>query len=209
MVVALIAALTAAPAQAAIRSPGPAAVHDARGIDPAPCTEHLAANAVYRAEGAAYYTDAHGRPERAQADDLTTSVADRGSCQRAVGHMAHSAEYDGGHLIAATLHGVDRRYDLVPQRAAINRGIYERMEAGAKSCLKKPGGRIEHYRVRVTYPDAETLVPDAFHTNIAVDTDAHPAQAIRLDIPNQTLSKDEYDKLRGALDRGLSAAGCG
>lgn len=29
--------------------------------------------------------------------------------------MAFADGYDGGRLIAATLHGVDERYDLVPQ----------------------------------------------------------------------------------------------
>jgi hypothetical protein len=37
--------------------------------------------------------------------------------------MADAPRYDGGHMTAATLHGVDERYDLVPQWYSINRGI--------------------------------------------------------------------------------------
>ncbi|MER6809904.1 DNA/RNA non-specific endonuclease [Spirillospora sp. NPDC000708] len=78
-----------------------------RDIDDVPCDRHLAASATFHANGATYTTDAQGRPVSA-ADNLTASVADRGPCQK-VGHMADAPGYDGGHLIAATLHGVDER----------------------------------------------------------------------------------------------------
>jgi hypothetical protein len=177
-------------------------------VDDAPCDRLLQPNALYRAHTATYRTDAQGRPERAEAEDLTASVADRGSCQGKVGHMAPASGFDGGHLIAATLHGVDERYDLVPQWYSVNRGIYLRMESGAKSCLDDPGGRIVHYRIRVSYPDPDTLVPDLFHTDVRVATAEHAAQTIKLAIPNRALDQAEYQELRSRLNSALDAAGC-
>ncbi|MER6809913.1 DNA/RNA non-specific endonuclease [Spirillospora sp. NPDC000708] len=210
----LAAALTTVPAHAAFAAPAPTrstsvtARLSERDVDQVPCAEHIGANATYHANGATYTTDAQGRPLRAEADDLTAGVADRGPCQRAVGHMGPTAGYDGGHLIAATLHGVDERYDLVPQWASVNRGIYERMESGAKKCLQAPGGRITHYRIRVSYPDATALAPDLYFTDVAIDTAAHTAQTIRLTIPNRALDNTEYTRLRRELDQRLTAAGC-
>jgi hypothetical protein len=213
----LTVVVTAAPVNAASSNPSPAHTvsHQSpstmaltRDVDDVPCDRHLAADATFHASGASYTTDAQGRPASAAADDLTASVADRGPCQRKVGHMADAPGYDGGHLIAATLHGVDERYDLVPQWASVNRGLYEKMEAGSKRCLKAPGGRIDHYRIRVTYPDAISLAPDLYYTDVAVDTADHPEQTIQLTIPNRALERSEYGKLRGELERGLKAAGC-
>lgn len=41
-----------------------------------------------------------------------------------------------------------------------------------------------------------------------VDTGGHPAQTIALTIPNRALEREEYARLRGELDRRLTAAGC-
>ncbi|MFA1551875.1 hypothetical protein [Actinomadura chokoriensis] len=61
-----------------------------------PCARLLAAQATYR-------TDAQGRPETAEAENLTASVADRGGCQTEVGHMADAPHYNGGHMIFSEL----------------------------------------------------------------------------------------------------------
>lgn len=177
-------------------------------VDQVPCDEHLKPNATYHANGASYYTDAKGRPTRAEANNLTSSVADRGSCQGKAGHMSGTTGYDGGHLIAATLKGVDERYDLVPQWASLNRGLYERMEAGTKRCLTKPGGRILHYRIKVGYANATTLTPNIYNTDIQVSTTGHTAQTIKLTMNNRALTTAENSSLRAALDKSLTAAGC-
>lgn len=207
---AVLAAPTAASAAPLTSTPTPAAPADraADPVDDAPCDRLLAANTTYRANGATYRTDARGRPQTAEAENLTASVADRGPCQTKVGHMADAPNYDGGHMIAATLHGVDERYDLVPQWYSVNRGLYLRMESGAKSCLDDPGGRIMHYKIRVSYPDLRTVVPDTFHTDVRVGTTGHPAQTIDLAIPNRALQPTEYQDLRGRLNQKLDAAGC-
>ncbi|MFC5187618.1 DNA/RNA non-specific endonuclease [Actinomadura harenae] len=208
---ALASPMTATAASAVTASParsgrGPAGQGP---IDAAPCAEHLKPNATYRADGATYRTDAQGRPEHAEAADVTHSEAVRGSCQGKVGHMSGTTGYDGGHLIAATLHGVDRRYDLVPQWASVNRGVFQHLEAGAKRCLKAPGGRILHYRIRVSYPDDVTLVPDAFHADVEVVTAGHDRQDIKLTFPNRQLVGGEGGRLRGTYERQYLGAGCG
>ncbi|MEV4253085.1 DNA/RNA non-specific endonuclease [Spirillospora sp. NPDC049652] len=211
---ALALAAVAAAATACTSSAG-AAPHSKAGeaasstrVDQVPCAEHLKPNATYHANGASYYTDAQGRPERAEATNLRSSVADRGSCQSKAGHMSGTTGYDGGHLIAATLKGVDERYDLVPQWASLNRGLYERMEAGAKRCLTKPGGRIPHYRIKVAYANARTLIPNRYTTDIQVGTSGHSPQTIRLTMPNRALTTSENTRLRAALDKALTTAGC-
>lgn len=206
---AVLSPLTATAASALTAPPERSAPAHTAEIDPAPCAEHLAPNAIYHADGASYYTDDQGRPSRAEAADVTHSEAVRGSCQGKVGHMSGTTGYDGGHLIAATLHGVDRRYDLAPQWASVNRGAYQHMEAGAKRCLKAPGGRILHYRIKLTYPDAVTLVPDAFNADVEVVTAEHDPAEIKLTFPNRELTRSEYGKLRGAYERQYKAAGCG
>ncbi|WP_026413265.1 DNA/RNA non-specific endonuclease [Actinomadura oligospora] len=209
---ALVAVATAA---TACTSSAGAAPHSKAGevassskVDQVPCAEHLKPNATYHANGASYHTDSKGRPERAEASDLKSSVADRGSCQGKAGHMSGTTGYDGGHLIAATLKGVDERYDLVPQWASLNRGLYERMEAGTKRCLTKPGGRILHYRIRVTYANATTLTPNRYSTDIQVGTRGHSAQTIKLTMANRALTTTENTRLRAQLDKSLTAAGC-
>ncbi|MER6809905.1 hypothetical protein ABT299_11550 [Spirillospora sp. NPDC000708] len=90
----------------------------------------------------------------------------------------------------------------------MNRGIYEKMEVGSKRCLKALGGRITHYRIHLTYSNPTTLVPDLCNTDVTVDAADHPEQTIRLTIPNRALEHSEYGKLRGELERRLTAAGC-
>ncbi|GAA4082793.1 DNA/RNA non-specific endonuclease [Actinomadura miaoliensis] len=179
-----------------------------RDVDPAPCDRYLRADALYRANNAEYRTDDLGRPEYAEATDLTVSPADRGPCQGKVGRMAPVTGYDGGHLVAATLHGVDRRYDLVPQWYSINRGIYLRWEEGAKRCLQAPGGRVLRYAVQVDYPTGDTVVPERFVTRMTVSTTGHERQSFGLDIPNRAVTDQEYQRLREQLNTGLENAGC-
>ena len=203
-----LTAATGTAAHAASTTVPPSAATAGPGIDDVPCDRHIGASATYRADGATYNTDAQGRPHRAEATNLTRSEANRGSCQRKVGHMADKSGYDGGHLIAATLHGVDRRYDLVPQWASVNRGPYERMEAGAKRCLQAPGGKIVRYRITVTYPDLATVVPDRFLADVTVDTDGHPEQRLQITFPNRALQPAESQAIKNQLDTGLRGAGC-
>ncbi|MFC5182507.1 DNA/RNA non-specific endonuclease [Actinomadura harenae] len=209
---ALVAVATAATACTSSTGSAPPSkageVASSTKVDQVPCAEHLKPNATYHANGASYFTDAKGRPERAEANNLTSSVADRGSCQGKAGHMSGTTGYDGGHLIAATLKGVDERYDLVPQWASLNRGLYERMEAGTKRCLSKPGGRILHYRIKVSYANGTTLTPNRYDTDIQVSTSGHGAQTLKLTMPNRALTTTENTALRGQLDKGLTAAGC-
>ncbi|MEU6035726.1 DNA/RNA non-specific endonuclease [Actinomadura sp. NPDC047616] len=101
--------------------------------------------------------------------------------------MAATSGYGGGHLIAATLHGVDRRYGLVPQWHSINRGIYMRWEEGASRCLRGPGGRVRRYAVRVEYPAGDSVVHDRFVTRMTV-APGHERQSFGLDIPNRALT---------------------
>ncbi|GAA2275504.1 hypothetical protein GCM10010402_34830 [Actinomadura luteofluorescens] len=54
-------AVLAAPADAAAR-PRTVSSAELRDVDHVPCTEHIAANAVFHADGASYSTDAQGRP---------------------------------------------------------------------------------------------------------------------------------------------------
>ncbi|WP_165968918.1 DNA/RNA non-specific endonuclease [Actinomadura sp. KC06] len=211
LLTALIAVVAIAPSAVASPARTPFSASPAaptEQVDQVPCEPHIGANATYHAHGAEFRTDAQGRPETAEATNLTRSEADRGPCQTKVGHMAPTAGYDGGHLIAATLHGVDQRYDLVPQWASVNRGLYQQMEAGAKKCLTAPGGKILRYSIQVTYPDATTVVPDRFLADVTVDTDGHPQQRLDLTFPNRRLDPAESQAIKTELNAGLRAAGC-
>jgi hypothetical protein len=126
-------------------------------------------------------------------------LADRGSCQGKVGHMAPEKNHDGGHLIAATLHGVDERYDMVPQWYSINRGIYLRMESGAKDCLKEPGGKSSTtgsgVLPRLHHPGPRPLP----HRRPCRHHRAH-RPGHRTGHPNEAISQDEYQRIRDRLN---------
>ncbi|QXJ25905.1 DNA/RNA non-specific endonuclease [Actinomadura graeca] len=189
---------------AAAAPSGPAAA--ARQADDAPCDRTIEKNHTYKANGYSFRTDGQGRPERADAFNLKVVPAGRDTCAKKVGQMG-GAGYHGGHLIAASLNGVDMRYNLVPQNGTLNTGFYNhQVEGGTRKCIAN-GGQIPRYVVNAVYPTGTTgIIPDRFVLSITAKKTAE--RTIPLTIPNRALTDTEKKDFGKTLDDGFKGAGC-
>lgn len=147
----ILARAALALAAATLPLTGPATA-TARVADDAPCVTYIKENHPYHANNATYTTDAYGRPYLAQAVDLKAQAEPRGTCQSTDMRKWIGQNYDSGHLIAASLQGPDRRYNLIPQWNDVNRKTYRILEVRAAACVRDYGGTIPNYIVQVNYP---------------------------------------------------------
>ncbi|MFI0425088.1 DNA/RNA non-specific endonuclease [Spongiactinospora sp. 9N601] len=203
---ALPALLTLLPPPPASASARPAAPGHPASTWPGTTTINL--NATYdTAHGYpipwSFTTAGQGRPQVATALGLIARDSVHTSCIADRGNMGGSG-YDGGHLIAHTLNGVSERFNLVPQRAHVNRGIAERFEHGAESCLR--AGTVARYEVRVTHPPGSGVAPSRFAMRMIVTVGGNRS-TIATDFPNADVIPGEQD-LKNRLDDDLRLAGC-
>lgn len=169
----------------------------APAADAAPCERHLRPSHTYHANRHTFTTDRQGRPVDALAKALVARAAPRTGCQTTVGDWGGHGDWNGGHLIAASFGGVGKRYNLAPIRGRqINQGLMKRVEDGARACLDGDGS-VADYRVRLHYPDDETVVPDTVH--IAMRT----SRQVAFTLPNRTLSRHEAEGLETKIDEAL------
>ncbi|MBF8190262.1 DNA/RNA non-specific endonuclease [Nonomuraea sp. K274] len=176
--------------------------------DEAPCERHLRPAHTYHAGHHTFTTDRLGRPIDALARTLTTKTASRGECESTVGDWGGRGDWQGGHLIAASFGGVSRRYNLAPVRGRqINQGLMKRVENGARSCLEGDGA-VSAYRVRLRYPDQETITPDRIHMTMSPKISG-VSREVALTLPNESLSASDLDRWEGRITKAFEAAGCG
>ncbi|KPC78297.1 hypothetical protein ADL27_48480 [Streptomyces sp. NRRL F-6602] len=200
---ALAAALAPASLAAAPPVPGTAAP----GTD-YPCTQYLTAWAGKTVRSTwTFHIDAKGRPQQAKAVNLSAGNSPRSKCEGTVGSWGGKGS-DGGHLIAATLKGVSKRINLVPQRHKINNGIYKWFENGAKHCLSVKDMKVTNYTSTVHYPNATTVVPSSFTVSMLPSKKGMKNTEISLDIPNEDISVQKESGLKRRLNNGLRANGC-
>ncbi|QXJ25791.1 DNA/RNA non-specific endonuclease [Actinomadura graeca] len=124
-----------------------------------------------------FRTDAQGRPVSATADPLKHLAAKRGTCQGIVGgwgepkhdSKGHPIKWDGGHLVGNQFGGRDERYNLIPQRQSVNRGVYKNYETYAGYCVSKKSVSVRALTVTLTYPaDVTNVTPTQFALNLAM-----------------------------------------
>jgi hypothetical protein len=175
--------------------------------DTVACTRLLEPERTYRANRQTFTTDAAGRPVDALARTLADRDAPRGECEGAVGDWGGRGDWQGGHLIAASFHGVSMRYNLVPMRGRqINQGLMARVENGARACLEGDGS-VADYRVRLRYPDRKALAPDRIHVTMTPKISG-VTRRITLTLPNDTLSEKEFDAWGERIARAFRQARC-
>lgn len=133
---------------------GPVAVLAAADV---PCDKHIARNHAYRDGALVYTTDGEGRPIGATGR-VKHARRPRTDCERTVGHWGGPG-YQGAHLIAATLNGISRRYNLVPATREVNLQLMGAFENAAKRCLD--AGNVVIYTVSVGYTNPG-VVPENF-----------------------------------------------
>ncbi|MFB4278268.1 MULTISPECIES: DNA/RNA non-specific endonuclease [unclassified Nonomuraea] len=176
--------------------------------DTVPCERHLQPGRTYHANHHSFTTDGAGRPAEALAENLVARAAARGECEATVGDWGGRGDWQGGHLIAASFHGVSMRYNLVPMRGRqINQGLMARVENGARACLEG-AGTVSAYRVRLHYPDRTTLVPDRIHVTLSPKISGVSRQ-VALTLPNRTLPAGELESWRNRITKAFQAARCG
>lgn len=122
-----------------------------------PCNKHIAPNHAYRDSGFIYTTDGGGRPIGATGK-VKRAHRPRTDCEKTVGHWGGSG-YQGSHLIASTLNGISRRYNLVPATKEVNQQLMKAFENAAKKCLD--AGNMVIYTVSVGYTDPD-VIPENF-----------------------------------------------
>lgn len=122
-----------------------------------PCDKHIAPNHAYRDSGFVYTTDGDGRPIGATGR-VTHAHRPRTNCEKTVGQWG-GPNYQGSHLIASTLNGISRRYNLVPATREVNQQLMKAFENAAKKCLD--AGNVVIYTVAVGYTDPD-VIPENF-----------------------------------------------
>lgn len=176
--------------------------------DTAPCDRHIKPEHTYHAQQHTFTTDDLGRPIDALARTLIDKDAPRGECEGTVGDWGGSGDWQGGHLIAASFHGVSLRYNLVPMRGRqINQGLMKRVENGARTCLDGDG-TVADYRVRLHYPDRTTLTPDSLHVTLSPKISGVSRQ-ISLTLPNHAVPAKELESWQERITKAFRAARCG
>ncbi|WP_043626604.1 DNA/RNA non-specific endonuclease [Nonomuraea candida] len=176
--------------------------------DAAPCERLLKPDHTYRANRQTFTTDDTGRPVEALAENLVDRSAPRGECQSTVGNWAGAGDWNGGHLIAASFHGVSMRYNLVPLRGRqINQGLMKQVEDGARACLEGDGS-VSGYRVRLHYPDREALAPDRIEITLSPRVSGVSRQ-LTFTLPNQVLSASDFKNRQERITETFRAARCG
>ncbi|MFJ5850575.1 DNA/RNA non-specific endonuclease [Streptomyces sp. NPDC092903] len=155
-----------------------------RVIPDAPCDRFITPNATYldTDNHFRYTTDAEGRPSRAEStpDATFEEVGRTTNCATRVGNFTDNWHgvtlggrgWDGGHLVADTLGGATRRYNLVPMLATtVNRsgGVFYAFEDVARKCRDVQGVTIDYYQVDVTYLDNGIVFPASFHVQMGLE----------------------------------------
>jgi DNA/RNA non-specific endonuclease len=123
-------------------------------------------NQWHNFDGEFYYVDGSGRPQRAYKYMPPIASAPRNeTCQGNVGRWGDaenpSNNYDGGHLIAASLGGWGKRANLVPQDSNFNQGNWNQIEQRMARCGGLASQRML-YQVTLGYPNSSTLIPSSF-----------------------------------------------
>ncbi|MFD0884875.1 DNA/RNA non-specific endonuclease, partial [Streptosporangium algeriense] len=189
-----------------LTAPAPATA-TARAIDDAPCVTHIKENHTYTANNATYRTDHYGRPYLARVVGLKARKEDRGDCQKDM-RLWIGANYDSGHLIAASLQGPDRRYNLVPQWNNLNRKTYRILEVKAAACVRDYGGSIPEYIVQVNYPSTGAdIYPVSFTLSMRIEKNGK-GQTYTENFANRELGDDETAAIRDRIDRSFRAVLC-
>jgi hypothetical protein len=133
----------------------------------------LQANHSYVHNGATYLTDEHGRVIRVSVPKMTKNKATRDVAeQRRVGKAGKSGDH-GGHLIGARFDGSRHGYNLVPQNANLNLGLWKTMENQWDNALKD--GKDVSVDMRPIYTDA-THRPARFEIIYIIDGKRHVAR---------------------------------
>ncbi|GAA2208325.1 hypothetical protein GCM10009850_037830 [Nonomuraea monospora] len=196
----ILPALRRASAAALLLTAGAAA--PAYAPETAPCERHLKPAHTYHAHHHTFTTDDAGRPVEALARKLADRSAARTGCQGIVGNWGGSGDWNGGHLIAASFDGVGMRYNLVPmQGRQINQGLMKSVEDGARSCLDGEG-TVADYRVRLRYPDRDTLAPDQITISLSA-----PAK-LEFDLPNRALPVKDFEARQEKITKAFQEARC-
>jgi hypothetical protein len=126
----------------------------------------LLANHSYIHNGATYLTDEHGRVIKVSVPKMTRNKATRDVVeQRRVGKAGQPGDH-GGHLIGARFGGSRHGYNLVPQNANLNLGIWKKMENKWDNALKD--GKDVSVDIHPVYTDA-THRPSSFDVSYSVD----------------------------------------
>jgi hypothetical protein len=123
-----------------------------------PCVPHLDSSfrgrtiTVSGTPGIVYSVDAVGRAGTAVAQytDGHIPTAPRSGCQTTVGTWGAPPQgqqppiggYEGGHVIASSLGGTYRRYNLTPQAFQINRSTFKKVEEVIRRCAGRADRKV-------------------------------------------------------------------
>ncbi|HKO94801.1 MAG TPA: DNA/RNA non-specific endonuclease [Polyangiaceae bacterium] len=160
-------------------------------------------------DGEFYYIDGSGRPQRSYKYLPPISAAPRNeTCQGNVGRWGDAENpgnnYDGGHLIAASLGGWGKRANLVPQDSNFNQGNWNQIEQQAAKCGALSSQRML-YQVTLSYPNGSTLIPSTFSLYLE---DRSQGDSISRSFQNVDLGGSSGTSNRQALINFLIANGC-
>jgi hypothetical protein len=191
------------------------AVHEAPGPDDkyiGDCPQYFPSsdrNVWHSFDGEFYYVDAAGRPQRAYKYLPPISAAPRNeTCQGNVGRWGDaenpSNNYDGGHLIAASLGGWGKRANLVPQDSNFNQGNWNQIEQQTAKCGGLSSQRML-YQVTLSYPNGTTLIPSTFSLYLE---DRTQGDSISRAFQNVDLGGSSGTTNRQAVVNFLVANGC-
>jgi len=186
--------------------------HPVGGAGPvrADCVKFLEKDHTYRG-GWRYFTDDLGRPHIGLANNLAARTRGRTPCEGEVGRWEGNG-YDGSHLIAATLDGISRRYNLVPMTHQANAGPMKVFENVAKACVKT--SEVRAYRTEAIYKKNNTGIrPDSVLMQMVVQSrilccgGGFAWKKVEVNIPN-SFDKRTMTRATNQIKEQRKALGC-
>lgn len=173
---------------------------------PAPCEKFIAKNHTWQSVWQ-YVTDSEGRPQTAYAKHLSVGNSVRNKeCETKVGNWG-GKDYQGGHLIAHTLKGVSKRFNLVPQSQSTNLGAVKLMENSAKRCKLK-GASVTKYTVQTFYPTSTSVVPNRITMFFHVTISGHTPGDVTMETANNKITKKTMKLIKDNIQAAEKRVGC-
>jgi hypothetical protein len=170
-----------------------------------PCDKYIQKKHTYRSVWT-FVTDDQGRPNTAASKHLRVATSPRDkACETKVGNFAGNG-YDGGHMIASTLRGTSKRFNLLPETESANRGAAKAIENSAKRCMLK--GAVTNYVTQAWYPNNTSVVPNritmAFHVTIS----GHAPGPVGMETANNVITKRTMKLIKANIRAYEKKVGC-
>jgi hypothetical protein len=170
-----------------------------------PCDKFIEKKHTYKSVWT-FVTDDEGRPNTAASRHLSVATSPRDkACETKVGNFGGKG-YEGGHMIAATLRGTSKRFNLIPETKSANNGAAKAIENSAKRCKLK--GAVTDYVTQAWYPNKTSVIPNRITMGFWVTIAGHTPGPVGMETKNNVISKKTMKLIKDNIVAAEKKVGC-